>query len=52
MEDIIKDRVKGKNRVYLPQLKGESNPYGTYQLRSAGRTSLEQEDWEQALMMG
>lgn len=29
MEDIIKDKVNGKNGVYLPQLKGESNPYDT-----------------------
>lgn len=29
MEDIIKDKVNGRDGVYLPQLKGESNPYDT-----------------------
>ena len=29
MEEFIKDRANGKDRIYLPQLKGESNPYDT-----------------------
>lgn len=47
MEKIIKDKVNGKDGVYLPQLKGSlilMIPYGTYQLRLVGHTSLERED--------